>query len=235
MLLHTGTERRAEIGGVLTTVACGPRGERAYAREGSILVAGAAVQWLREGLGLLESSADSEAMARAVESTEGVYFVPAFAGLGTPWWDPEVRGTMVGLTRGSRREHVVRATLESSAYAKLEVLEVMTAGRVGSVAELRADGGVTRNSWLMQFQADVLGVPVRGPSATELTAIGAAGLAGVKTGFWSRPEDFLPARGEDRVYEPRADRRAEVVAGKAGWDRALETARFWAAAHRRPG
>lgn len=229
VLLHTGGTRRTAPDGVLTTAACGPRGEFAYAFEGSILIAGAAMQWLRDGLGLIEDAAESEAMARTIDDTGGVYFVPAFAGLGTPWWEPRARGTVVGLTRGTQREHLVRATLEAMAYSTRDVLDAMTEGRADSIDSLRADGGATRNAWLMQFQSDVLGVPVIVPSAAELTAIGAAGLAGLQTGFWSEPEQFLSVRGADRIFEPSAEGRSAAEAGRDGWDRATATARYWAA------
>ena len=188
--------------GVLTTAACDRRGGRAFAYEGAILVAGAAIQWLRDGLGLLERAAESEAMACSVESSDGVYFVPALTGLGTPWWEPDVRGTIVGLSRGSRREHLVRAALEAMAYSTLDVLRAMASDPSLELKSLRADGGASENDWLMQFQADVLGVPVRRPEATELTALGAAGLAGLEAGVWSEPEEFLAVRGEEAVFEP---------------------------------
>ncbi|MFQ5747557.1 MAG: glycerol kinase GlpK [Gemmatimonadota bacterium] len=229
LLLHAGAKRPPDVDGVLTTVACGPRGERAFAYEGSILVAGAAIQWLRDGLRILDDSADSEAMARSVPDAGGVWFVPALAGLGTPHWEADARGTIVGLTRGTERAHVVRAALEAMAYGTGEVLEAMTGeGRV-RLASLRADGGAARNDWLMQYQADLLGVPVHRPEAVELTALGAAGLAGLAVGLWERPEDFLPARGRDRVFEPGPpERRAAAREGFAGWERAVRTALYWA-------
>lgn len=228
LLLHTGTERGPDVPGVLTTAACDRRGGRAFAYEGAILVAGAAIQWLRDGLGLLDAAADSEEMARSVESTDGVYFVPALTGLGTPWWEPDVRGAIVGLSRGTRREHLVRAALEAMAYSTRDALQAMTMESSLSLASLRADGGASANDWLMQFQADVLGVSVRRPAATELTAIGAAGLAGLSAGVWSEPEDFLAARGAETVFEP--DARQEEVARQriGGWRRAIQAAIHWA-------
>jgi glycerol kinase len=228
LLLHTGSVREPAVPGVLTTAACGPRGERAFAYEGAVLVAGAAVQWLRDGLGVVETSAGTEGMARAVDSTDGVYFVPAFTGLGTPYWVAEARGTLVGLTRGTRREHVVRAALEAMAFSTLDVLESMLAPVDLALHGFRADGGAARNDWLMQFQADLLGTPVHRPDAAELTAIGAAGLAGVATGFWSRPEDFLPALGKDRAFMPDPSRRDSLSRGRAEWRRAVRTAIYWA-------
>ncbi|MFQ5889410.1 MAG: glycerol kinase GlpK [Gemmatimonadota bacterium] len=228
VLFHTGDRRGPDVPGVLTTAACGPRGELAYAYEGSILVAGAAIQWLRDGLGLLEDAAMSEAMARSVDGTGGVYFVPAFVGLGTPHWEPSARGTILGLTRGTRREHLVRAAVEAMAYSTREVLDAMASGADLRLVSLNADGGAARNDWLMQFQADLVGVPVQRPEAVELTAIGAAGLAGVAVGFWSDPADFLPARGSARTFEPSPEPSA-VEEGYAGWLRAVGATLWWAA------
>jgi glycerol kinase len=228
LLLHTGAERGRDVPGVLTTAACDRRGGRAFAYEGAILVAGAAIQWLRDGLGLLEDAAESEGLARAVESSGGVYFVPALAGLGTPWWEPEVRGTILGLSRGSRREHLVRAALEAVAYSTLDALQAMTAGPDIDLKSLRADGGASANDWLMQFQADVLGVPVRRPAATELTAVGAAGLAGLRAGVWAEPEEFLAARGEETVFAPKPGAAGVAEQGLRGWRRAIRTAIHWA-------
>ncbi len=228
LLLHTGAERGPDVPGVLTTAACDRRGGRAFAYEGAILIAGAAIQWLRDGLGLLEDAAESEGMARSVESSGGVYFVPALTGLGTPWWEPEVRGTILGLSRGSGREHLVRAALEAMAYSTLDALQAMTADSDIDMRSLRADGGASANDWLMQFQADVLGVPVRRPAATELTAVGAAGLAGLKAGVWAEPEEFLAARGEEAVFEPGPRGASLGERGLQGWRRAIQAAIHWA-------
>ncbi len=228
LLLNAGTTRGADVPGVLTTAACDRRGGRAFAYEGAVLVAGAAIQWLRDGLGLLEEAAESEAMARSVESSGGVYFVPALTGLGTPWWEPDVRGTIVGLSRGTRREHLVRAAVEAMAYSTGDVLSAMTGDAGADLRSLRADGGAARNDWLMQFQADVLGVPVRRPAATELTALGAAGLAGLHAGVWNEPEEFLAARGAEAVFQPAADGSKRRNDGVQGWRRAVETAIHWA-------
>ena len=228
LLLHTGTERGTEQSGVLTTMACGPRGEPEYAREGSILVAGAAVQWMRDGLGLLANSADSEVLARSVSDTGGVVFVPAFAGLGTPYWVPEARGAIFGLTRGTEKAHLVRAALEAMACGTVEVLEAMTQSAEVSIGRFRVDGGAAANDWLMQFQSDLLGLDVHRPAATELTAIGAAGLAGVGSGFWARPEEFLGALGEESVFSPgaeAADVRDRVM---TEWGRAVRAVIGWA-------
>ncbi len=228
LLLHTGKERGREQSGVLTTMACGPRGEPEYAREGSILVAGAAVQWLRDGLGLLASSADSEALARSVSDTGGVVFVPAFAGLGTPYWVPEARGAIFGLTRGTQKAHLVRAALEAMACGTVEVLEAMMRSAEVSIGRFRADGGAAANDWLMQFQSDLLGLDVYRPEATELTAIGAAGLAGVGSGFWARPEEFLGALGEESVFSPGADAADVRDRVMTDWGRAVRAVIGWA-------
>jgi glycerol kinase len=201
-----------------------------YALEAAVFVAGAAVQWLRDGLGLLGAAADSEPMARSVPSTGGVYFVPALAGLGAPDWEPEARGTVVGLTRGTTGAHLVRAALEAMAFATADVLEAMRAGAgaagVGHALDrLRVDGGATANGWLMQFQADVLGVPVERPAMPELTALGAAGLAGLAAGVWT-PDGFLAAR-EATTFVPGAG-ADDAAAGRAGWRRAVRAALAWA-------
>jgi glycerol kinase len=228
LLLHTGKERGTEQSGVLTTMACGPRGEPEYAREGSILVAGAAVQWLRDGLGLLANSADSEALTRSVSDTGGVVFVPAFAGLGTPYWVPEARGAIFGLTRGTQKAHLVRAALEAMACGTVEVLEAMMRSAEVSIGRFRADGGAAANDWLMQFQSDLLGLDVHRPEATELTAIGAAGLAGVGSGFWARPEEFLGALGEESVFSPGADAADVRDRVMTDWGRAVRAVIGWA-------
>ncbi|MGI9180125.1 MAG: glycerol kinase GlpK [Longimicrobiaceae bacterium] len=227
LLLHTGDEPVASQHGLLTTVACGPRGERAFALEGAIFIAGAAVQWLRDGLGILKDAAETEALARSLESNDGVYLVPAFTGLGAPHWAPEARGTIVGLTRGTGRAHLARAALEAMAYSTHDVAAAMEADSGVRLQELRVDGGATANDWLMQFQADVLGIPVRRPALVETTALGAAGLAGLALGVWESSEDFLAARPEETLFQPRA---AEMQRDEwlAGWRRALAAARTWA-------
>jgi glycerol kinase len=228
LLLHTGARRGPDVPGVLTTAACGPRGERAFAYEGAILVAGAAIQWLRDGLGLVETAADSERMAMAVESTDGVVFVPALAGLGTPHWEAGARGTIVGISRGTRSEHLVRAALEAMAFSTADALQAMTSGSDMPLRTLRADGGAARNDWLMQFQADVLRVPVRRPEATELTAIGAAGLAGIGVGLWTEPAEFLSARGTESLFEPNPEAVAARREDGREWHRAVRAALGWA-------
>jgi glycerol kinase len=226
LLVHAGAKRPEPGAGLLTTVACGPLGEPHYALEGSVFIAGAAIQWLRDGLGLLESAAESEALARSVSDTGGVSFVPAFVGLGSPHWEPNARGTITGLTRGSTRAHLVRAALESMAFGTHELLAAMLAGPGLRVPALRVDGGASANNWLMQFQADILGVPVERPALVETTGLGAALLAGMATGVWSTPESLLGAIVWDR-FDPRlgeSDRERLL----AGWARAIRSALSWA-------
>lgn len=224
MLLHTGDEPVHSAHGLLTTAACDARGGRAYALEGSIFVAGAAVQWLRDGLGILDRAEESAAMAASLEGNDGVYLVPAFVGLGAPHWDPEARGALVGLTRGTGRAHLARAALESMAYSTSDVVRAMEADSGVLLRELRVDGGAAANDWLMQFQASILGVPVRRPQLVETTALGAAGLAGLSTGVWTEPEDFLRAGGESRRFEPALPEsgRDDLL---DGWRRAVEAVR----------
>ena len=227
LLVHTGGARVPSRHGMLTTAACGPRGERAYALEGSIFIAGAAVQWLRDGLGIIAEAGETEALARSLESNDGVYFVPAFTGLGAPHWEPRARGMIVGLTRGTGRAHLARAALEAMAFATHDVVEAMEGDAGVRLPELRVDGGAAGNDWMMQFQADILGVPVRRPAMVEMTARGAAGLAGLATGFWSTPEEFAAARPDEAVFQPRMDGGARSAA-LAGWRRAVAAAASWA-------
>jgi glycerol kinase len=225
LLMNTGEQAPVSRSGLVTTIAWGIGGRVEYALEGSVFVAGAAVQWLRDGLGLLSDAAESEVLARAVPDTGGVYLVPAFVGLGAPYWDERARGALVGLTRGTRREHVVRATLEAIAYQTRDVVECLRADSGLALSALRVDGGASRNDFLMQLQADVLGTPVERPALLEVTAKGAAALAGLGVGFWRGPEE-IPSAGELRVFEPELDpgRREALY---AGWKRAVERARGW--------
>jgi glycerol kinase len=224
LLRHTGSRPVVSRSGLLTTVACGPRGEAAYALEGSAFIAGAAIQWLRDGLGLLAKAAESEAMATSVQDSGGVVFVPALVGLGAPYWRPDARGALLGLTRGTTRAHVVRAALESIAFETRDLFEAMArdaaAGhaRGSKLSALRVDGGATANDFLMQVQADVLGVPVERPAVIETTALGAGLLAGIATGFWSRQDDVARARRVERTFtpgRPRAWREAEYARWQA--------------------
>lgn len=209
--------------GVLTTVSCDAEGGPSYALEGSIFIAGAAVQWLRDGLQVIERAAETEALAREVPDTAGVSFVPAFVGLGAPYWEAEARGTIVGLTRGTTRAHLARAVLEAMAYSTRDVVESMATASGVALAELKTDGGAAANDWLMQFQADTLGVRVARPDVVETTALGAAGLAGLATGVWSSPEAFLQGRSY-RWFEPGP----KPVGGYAAWRRAVAAALHWA-------
>ena len=226
LLLNAGSTRPAGAPGILTTIACDARGAPAYALEASIFIAGAAVQWLRDGLGIITSAGETEALARSIESTEGVYFVPALTGLGAPHWEANARGTIVGLTRGTRRAHLVRAALEAMAYGTAEVLGSMATASGTHFDRLRVDGGATMNDWLMQFQADVLGVPVERPDMVETTALGAAGLAGLGAGVWRDTDEFLATRRFTR-FEPRMD-RGSAQSLLHGWERAVHAAIGWA-------
>ncbi|HSD33306.1 MAG TPA: glycerol kinase GlpK [Gemmatimonadales bacterium] len=230
LLLNTGARPVSSAHGLLSTVACDAAGARAFALEGSVFIAGAAIQWLRDGLQILAAAAESERLAREVPDTGGVYFVPAFVGLGAPHWEAGARGTIVGLTRGTGRAHLVRAALEAMAFSTQEVLDAMTADAGLALTELQVDGGAAANDWLMQFQADLLGVRVARPDLVETTALGAAGLAGLATGVWGRAEDFLAGRRFDR-FDPGAE--AAASRARAGeWRRAVQAAKQWAAAGR---
>ena len=228
ILMNTGAEAKRSQSGLLTTIAWGIGGEVEYALEGSIFVAGAAVQWLRDQLGIIDSAAHSEELGRSVPDTGGVYLVPAFTGLGAPHWDPKARGTLLGLTRGSGRAHIVRATLESIAYQTRDVLECFERDTGLEASELQVDGGATANDFLMQFQADVLGIPVRRPVVPETTALGAAYLAGLAVGFWKSRDEIRANWREDRRFEPQmAEEQRERL--YAGWLRAVERCRNWEA------
>ncbi|HEX9885402.1 MAG TPA: glycerol kinase GlpK [Longimicrobiales bacterium] len=233
LLLHTGSEPVASRRGLITTAACDATGGPAYALEGSIFIAGAALQWLRDGLGVIETAAETEAMARSLASNDGVYFVPAFVGLGAPHWEPEARGMLVGLTRGTSRAHLARAGLEAMAYATRDVLEAMEADSGVETAELRVDGGAAANAWLMEFQSGVLGIPVRRPALLETTALGAAGLAGLAEAVWSSADDFVSAQGEPDVFVTEMD-VAERDGLLAGWARAVDATVAWARAGATP-
>jgi glycerol kinase len=226
VLLNSGSEPPPAPDGLLATVACGLGEEAAYALEASIFVTGAAVQWLRDGLGIVEEAGETEALAASLDSNEGVYFVPALTGLGSPHWDPYARGTIVGLTRGSGRAHLARAALEAIAYQTADAVQAQEAACGERLEVLKADGGATVNRWLMQFQADVLGVPVSVPEIAETTALGAAYLAGIAVGTWSPGQVGEMWREADR-YEPRmeAAQREELL---TEWRRALERSREWA-------
>jgi glycerol kinase len=226
LLLYTGEHAPLAPEGLLATVACDARGGRGFALEGSVFIAGAVIQWLRDGLGLLESSSESARLAASVPDTGGVHLVPAFVGLGSPYWEAEARGTITGLTRGTTRAHLVRAGLEAIAFSSAELLEAMLAGTGLSLPSLRVDGGATANDWLMQFQADLLGVPVERPANLETTALGAAALAGLALGVWSSLDEFVGTRPL-KTFQPRTspDDRQRLV---DGWKRAVGAALHWA-------
>jgi glycerol kinase len=232
LLQQAGATRPRAAEGLLTTAACGPKGERTFALEGSVFIAGAAVQWLRDGLGLIATAAETEALARSVADTGGVHFVPAFVGLGSPHWEPNARGTITGLTRGTTGAHLVRAALEAMAFGSADLLAAMVTGSGLPLAFLRVDGGAAGNDWLMQYQADVLGVPVERPAIIESTALGAAGLAGLALGVWKGPDELAAGVGR-KVFEPGTDgawRRERLE----GWHRAVGAALAWAADVKEP-
>jgi glycerol kinase len=226
VLLNTGADAPEPGEGLLTTVACAPGEEAPYALEASIFVTGAAVQWLRDGLGILDEAGESEALAASLQGNDGVYFVPALTGLGSPHWDPYARGAIVGLTRGTGRAHLARAALEAIAYQTVDAVRAEEAASGDRLEELKADGGAVANAWLMQFQADVLGAPVVVPEIAETTALGAAYLAGIAAGRWSGEQVGAMWREAAR-YEPRMgeDEREALL---ADWRRALERSRGWA-------
>ncbi len=223
LLLHTGEKPVFSGSGLLTTVACGPRGEPRYALEGSVFIAGAAIQWLRDGLRVLGSAAESEAFALEVRDAGGTYLVPAFAGLGAPYWDPDARGVWCGLTRGTTRAHLVRAALESIAYQSRDLVEAMEREAGIRIRKLQVDGGASLNDFLMQFQADLLGVPITRPGLVETTAIGAALLAGIGIGWWKRASDLEALRGSGRSYRPEM-KRARREQLYRGWSEAVSLA-----------
>ncbi len=226
MLMHTGTRPIRSRAKLLTTAACQTGSAREYALEGSVFIAGAVVQWLRDGLRIIRSSADIEALAQSVPDNGGVYFVPAFAGLGSPHWDPYARGAIVGLTRGASAGHIARAALESIAYQTADVLAAMESDSGIRLKELRVDGGAARNDSLMQFQADLLGVRVVRPKVTETTALGAAYLAGLGVGYWKNMDDLDSQWQVDRVFEPKMERdRAQAL--HSVWRKAVERSKDW--------
>lgn len=224
LLMNTGETPVKSKNGLLTTIAWGEGGKVEYALEGSIFIAGAAIQWLRDEVHLLESAKDSEYFATQVESSEGVYVVPAFAGLGAPYWDMYARGAILGLTRGTGRNHIIRATLESLAYQTRDVLDAMEEDSNITLEALKVDGGACANNFLMQFQADVLKAPVERPEVIETTALGAAYLAGLSVGFWNDKQDVINSWNLERRFEP-SDENADIL--YAGWQKAVSRVKNW--------
>ncbi|WP_341875971.1 glycerol kinase GlpK [Defluviitalea saccharophila] len=227
LLMNTGEKAVTSKNGLLTTIAWGVDGKVEYALEGSIFIAGAAIQWLRDELKIIEKASDSEPLAESVEDTNGVYVVPAFVGLGAPYWDQYARGTIVGLTRGVKKEHLIRATLESLAYQTSDVLKAMEEDSGITLKALKVDGGACANNFLMQFQADVLGVQVDRPEVIETTALGAAYLAGLAVGYWKDKEDISKNWAISRSFTPNMDdsRRTELL---NGWKAAVNRSLGWA-------
>ena len=226
LLVNTGSTRPPLGDGLLSTIACDATGGPVYALEAAIFVAGAAVQWLRDGIRVIESADEAELLAAELPSNEGVYFVPALVGLGAPDWEPSARGTIVGLTRGTTRAHLARAAIEAMAYSTADVLAGIRDKSKVPLNLLRVDGGATRNNWLMQFQADVLDVPVERPDAIETTALGAAGLAGIAAGVWATADEFIAARRFTR-FDPGVGREL-ATCGYNGWRRAVRATLSWA-------
>ncbi|WP_106496554.1 glycerol kinase GlpK [Lentibacillus sp. Marseille-P4043] len=224
MLMNTGEKGVASDNGLLTTLAWGVDGKVEYALEGSIFVAGSAIQWLRDGLKIIEDAPQSEGFATKVDSTEGVYMVPAFVGLGTPYWDSEARGAVFGLTRGTSKEHFIRATLESLAYQTKDVLDAMIADSGIDLKTLRVDGGAVKNNFLMQFQSDILGVPVERPVVQETTALGAAYLAGLAVGYWKDKDEIAKQWQHDKTFKNAMEngKRNELY---DGWKKAVTATR----------
>ncbi|GGK31928.1 glycerol kinase GlpK [Aliivibrio fischeri] len=230
LLMNTGKEKVTSRNGLLTTLACGPRGEASYALEGAVFMGGASIQWLRDEMKLLADAKDSEYFATKVDTSNGVYVVPAFTGLGAPYWDAYARGTIVGLTRGCGSNHIIRATLESIAYQTRDVIDAMQADSGIKLSALRVDGGAIANNFLMQFQSDVLDVAVHRPKVTEVTALGAAYLAGLAVGFWNGLDELADKAVIDRSFEPHHDEEKRNQRYR-GWKRAVKCAQSWAELH----
>ncbi|EHN68947.1 MULTISPECIES: glycerol kinase GlpK [Aliivibrio] len=230
LLMNTGKEKVTSRNGLLTTLACGPRGEASYALEGAVFMGGASIQWLRDEMKLLADAKDSEYFATKVDTSNGVYVVPAFTGLGAPYWDAYARGTIVGLTRGCGSNHIIRATLESIAYQTRDVIDAMQADSGIKLSALRVDGGAVANNFLMQFQSDVLDVAVHRPKVTEVTALGAAYLAGLAVGFWNGLDELADKAVIDRSFEPHHDEEKRNQRYR-GWKRAVKCAQSWAELH----
>lgn len=226
LLMHTGGKRVESKNNLLTTVAWKIGDKTEYALEGSIFIGGAVVQWIRDGLGLIQSSSEIDTLASQVQSTDGVYLVPAFAGLGAPHWDPYARGTLVGMTRGTTSAHVARAALEAIAYQSYDVLKAMESDAGMKLKELRVDGGACVSDLLMQFQSDLLRTPVLRPRITETTALGAAYLAGLAVGFWKNRDEIEAQWAMDKTFKPKRNAK-DMKQGLTDWSRALDRAKGW--------
>lgn len=227
LLMNTGEKPVFSKNGLVTTIAWGLDGKVFYALEGSIFVAGAAIQWLRDNMRMIDSSSDSEYMANKVHGTHGCYVVPAFTGLGAPHWDQYARGTIVGLTRGTNKNHIIRATLESIALQVCDVIDAMRADAGVELKALKVDGGASANNFLMQFQADMINAPVKRPGCVETTAMGAAYLAGLAVGYWTSQEDVLDNQRIDCIFTPKME-EADRMAKRRGWNKAVKYAYGWA-------
>ena len=220
LVLNTGKKIINSSRGLLTSLFCSPEGDPLYVLEGSVFIAGAAIQWLRDGLGLIKKAAETEIIARNLSSTNGVYVVPAFTGLGAPYWDSSARGGILGITRGTKREHVIRATLESIAYQTRDIIDVMSREAGISLSKLKVDGGVSQNNWLMQFQADILNIPVERPYYMETTSTGAGYIAGVSVGYWKK-EEISHLWKKDRIFVPHMQEKTREKLYK-GWKEAVK-------------
>ncbi len=226
MLMNTGTEPIASKNGLVTTIAWGLDGKVEYALEGSIFVAGSAIQWLRDGIRIIDTAPDSEWVAKRVPDSDGVYVVPAFVGLGAPYWDMNARGMIIGITRGTKKSHIVRATLDSMAYQTKDVLGAMEADSGIKLAALKVDGGAVANNMLMQFQADILDVPVDRPQVIETTALGAAYLAGLAVGVWHSKDELKDSWKLQNRFEPQMDPK-QAASYYKGWRKAVKHAMNW--------
>jgi glycerol kinase len=221
LLLNTGKSRVVSKYGLITTLACGPKGEPVYALEGAVFIAGAAIQWLRDELKILSSAPGSEGMARAVSDNAGVYFVPALVGMGAPYWDPEARGAIYGITRGTNANHLVRAALEAMCYQTKDAMEAMQKDSGLKIRRLKIDGGAVKNNFLCQFQADILGIDVIRPRITEITSLGAAYLAGLHVGCWKNAAEIKKCWSEDRVFGPKMPKE-KAARLYSGWLKAVK-------------
>ena len=225
-VMNTGEKAVTSENGLLTTIAWGIDGTVEYALEGSVFVAGSAIQWLRDGLRMFRNAADSETYAARVKDTDGVYVVPAFVGLGAPYWEPDVRGAVFGLTRGTTKEHFIRAALESLAYQSRDVLSAMEIDSGIRVRKMRVDGGAVSNNLLLQFQSDILGTEVERPDCIETTALGAAFLAGIATGFWKNKDEAASSWTSDRVFSPQMDQEQRETLYR-GWQKAVNASMYF--------